>query len=202
LINDGANKNELLTTIEKLPFKWEAYCNCDDMYLTPRGVQLIVHETLWNVGVADAFNFGIALSDCNLVFTLGSDDKLMPTCLEECVKAYEEHKIEGWYNVTVVTSSGQVADWFNNTAMVTKALWEWSGGFPPSAGVAACDALLLSILMVHAPERMIQVKQGTPLCWLREHENQDTRKNMSFYAASGVVEAIRNMETTRFKPRG
>lgn len=164
-------------------------------------IRLVWYRTLWNVGVADAFNFGIAMSESNLVFTIGSDDKMMPPCLEECVKAYEEHQIEGWYNVTHITEGGEVGAIPNNTAMITKELWRYTGGFPPSAGVAACDALLLSILMKHAPERIIQVQEGTPLCWLREGDYQDTRKNAWYYAQSGVVEQIRNMETVRWKPK-
>lgn len=153
-------------------------------------------------GVADAMNFGITLAQNNLVFTLASDDKMMPTCLAECVKEYDKQKIEGWYNVTIITQAG-VKQWLpNQTAMVTRELWAYLGGFPPSAGIAACDALALSILMKHAPERIIQVKQGTPLCWLREHEHQDTKKNMAYFAISGVIEVIRDLETKRFEPHG
>lgn len=157
------------------------------------------YKTLWNVGVADAFNFGIALADSELVFMLGSDDKMLPTCLEEVVKEYEKQKIEGWYNVTIITSSGEVMTLPNNTAAVHKNLWKWTGGFPPSAGVGAPDALLLSILLRHAPHKILQVKEGTPLCWLREHEHQDTRRNAGFF--HGEVISIRDKETTRFKPK-
>lgn len=166
-------------------------------------IRFLIYKTPHPCGVADAFNFGISLAENNLVFMLGSDDKLMPSCLEEVIKEYEkQNKQDGWYNVTVKTASGQ-EQWIpNNAAAVTRGLWKWLGGFPPSAGVAACDALLLSILIKHAPDRIIQVKQGTPLCWLREHEQQDTRKNMAYFALSGVVESIRNLETMRFVPKG
>lgn len=159
-------------------------------------------KTPWNVGVADAFNFGVALSETNLVFMLGSDDVLMPTCLEECVKEYEKKKIEGWYSVTLKYMTSGQKQWIPcNAAMVTKKLWENTGGFPPSAGVGGCDALLLSILMTHMPERIIMVKQHTPLYLAREHEHQDTKKNMSFFAQSGIIEIIRNLETQRWKPK-
>jgi len=160
---------------------------------------IIYYRTAWNVGVADAFNFGVALSSAELVFMLGSDDKMMPTCLEEVVKEYEKQKVEGWYNVTIVTSSGEVMTLPNNTAAVHRKLCEWTGGFPPSAGVGAPDALLLSILLRHAPHKILQVKEGTPLCWLREHEHQDTRRNAGFF--HGEVISIRDKETTRFKPK-
>jgi glycosyltransferase involved in cell wall biosynthesis len=158
-----------------------------------------VYSPPWNVGVADAFNFGIALADSELVFMLGSDDKMMPTCLEEVVKEYEKQKVKGWYNVTIITSGGEVMTLPNNTAAVHKDLWQWTGGFPPSAGVGAPDALLLSILLRHAPYKILQVKEGTPLCWLREHEHQDTRRNAGFF--HGEVISIRDKETTRFKPK-
>lgn len=157
------------------------------------------YKTPWNAGVADAFNFGIALSESNLVFMLGSDDKMLPGCLEACVAEYEKRKIEGWYNVTIENATDGIMQIPNNTAMVTKELWAELGGFPPSAGVGAPDALLLSIMLKHMPERIIQVKPGTPLCWLREGEHQDTRKNGWTFADEIV--SIRNKETNRWKPR-
>jgi glycosyltransferase involved in cell wall biosynthesis len=159
-------------------------------------------QTPWNCGVADAFNAGIGIADTELVFMLGSDDKLMPNCLDECVKTWEAHnQKDGWYNVPIQLQSGAIVTVNNNAAMISRNLWKILGGFPPSAGVAACDALLLSIMMVHMPDRIIQVESKEPLYWAREHEHQDTRHNMGYYAASGVVEVIRNMETLRWKPR-
>jgi len=156
----------------------------------------------WNLGVADMFNIGVALAEHNLVFMLGSDDKLMPTCLEECAKAWEENnKIDGWYNVTLKTAKGAIVTIFNNAAMVTKKLWQELGGFPPSAGIGACDALVLSIMLTYMPERIFQVKEGRPLYWMREHPYQDTTKNMAFFASSGVIEIIRKLETQRWKPK-
>ena len=165
-------------------------------------ISVILYRTLWNVGVADAFNFGVSLSTSDLVFMLGSDDKLHPDCLELCVESYEQHNLDAWYHVTIETQGGEIVQHFNNAAMVTKKLWNWLGGFPPSSGVAACDAVLISILMVHAPTRLIQVAPGKPLYWAREHDHQDTRKNTWYYAKSGVIEQIRNMETIRFSPVG
>lgn len=156
-----------------------------------------VYKTPWNVGVADAFNFGVALSENNLVFMLGSDDVMLPNCLEECVKTYEKERIEGWYSVTVKYMTSGQKQWIPcNTAMVTKKLWEDTGGFPPSAGVGAPDALLLSIMMKHMPERIVMVKQHEPLCLLREHDHQDTKKNAWLFDTEIV--SIRNKETARF----
>lgn len=160
-------------------------------------------KTPWNVGVADAFNFGVGLSTSNLVFMLGSDDKLMPTCLEEVVKEYEKQaQKDAWYNVSSILTNGDIITTQNNNAAVTRLLFQELGGFPPSAGLAACDALLLSIMMVHYPDRIIKVKEGVPLVFNREHEHQDTRKNMGYFAASGIVEVVRDLETKRFVPKG
>jgi len=162
-------------------------------------IRISCYNVPWNVGVPDAFNFGMALSDTNLVFMLGSDDTLMPECLAECAAEYEKQKVEGWYNVTIVTSSGEEAWIPNNAAMVTKKLWEWTGGFPPSAGIGACDALLLSILMVHAPDRILQVKQCTPLYWCRVHDQQDTPYHAGCF--NPEVISVRSKETDRWTPK-
>lgn len=215
LVDDGANLDE--ADQEGIPhyvrlfsgrFVWDRYVNYSGVVRYHSGKHydksfpdVTYLKNLWNVGVADSFNFGVALAQANLVFMLGSDDKMMPTCLEEVVKAYDTHQVEGWYNVTHITEGGAVGAVPNNTAAVTKELWNWLGGFPPSAGVAACDALLLSILMVHAPEKIIQVKEGTPLCWLREGAYQDTRKNMAYFAQSRAVEIIRDLEAKRWTPK-
>lgn len=175
---------------------WYGY---DESHEPKHKVHVKYYRTLWNVGVPDAFNFGVALSRNNLVFMIGSDDVMLPTCLEECVKAYTIHKMQAWYTVNIkYMDTGHRQSIPCNTAMVTKKLWEELGGFPPSAGVGACDALLLSIMMVHMPERIIYVKDGEPLCLLRSGDYQDTRANGWLFADEVI--SIRNKETLRWKP--
>jgi glycosyltransferase involved in cell wall biosynthesis len=168
-----------------------------------------LHLSYWRspcrLGVAAIFNVGVALANNNLVFMLGSDDVLKPTCIEECAKAYEKHKIEGWYSVTVETPDGEKHSIPNHAAMVTKKLFEWfeqgNGyyGFPASAGVGGPDALLLSILLKHSPGAIIQVKKKTPLYWVREHEHQMTKQDAAFF--HDEVISVRGKETNRFEPR-
>lgn len=161
-------------------------------------IKVIYYKTLWNVGVADAFNFGVALAPADLVFMLGSDDKMLDGCLEEVVKCYEtNNKKDAWYNVTIENATDGIMQIPNNTAAVTKDLWKMLGGFPPSAGVGAPDALLLSIMLKHMPDRIIQVAPGVPLCWLREGPHQDTRKNSWLF--NDEIISIRNKETNRWK---
>lgn len=152
----------------------------------------------WLSGVAHAFNYGVALSRNECVFMLGSDDRMYPTCLEECWKEYEKQdKRDGWYNVTIVTEGGEHMSLPNNTCMVTKNLWQKTGGFPVQAALGGPDALLLSIMLVHFPGTIFQVKEGTPLCWLREHPEQATKRDAAFYHQT-VID-VRGRETARWK---
>jgi len=200
LLSDGAD-------FSKLPddLFWKEFiqdCEGKHCFTYTDKISFSTWYSPWNLGVADMFNIGVALAEHDLVFMLGSDDKLMPTCLEECVKTWEENnKIDGWYNVTLKTAKGAIVTIFNNAAMVTKKLWQELGGFPPSAGVGACDALVLSIMLTYMPKRIFQVKESRPLYWMREHPYQDTIKNMAFFASSGVIEIIRKLETQRWKPK-
>lgn len=156
-------------------------------------------KTPWNIGFAQAFNCGVGLADNDLIIYLASDDKLMPTAVEDCLKTWNDNnQKDAWYAMSY---------WYhedthtipNNAAMITKNLWKWLKGYPPSA-FAGPDAMLLSILMVHANDRIIKVAEGKANYWVREHPYQDTKRQFSFFAASGIMEVIRNKETERFVP--
>lgn len=152
------------------------------------------------VGYAQAFNCGMAVTTSNLVLCLAADDKLYPEAVVDCVETYiDNNQKDAWYNMSYELQNGTTHSAFNNICMVTKSLWEWLDGYPPSA-FAAPDALLISILMKHAPDRLIKVKEGKINCWLRQHPDQDTLKQAAFFMASGVVNTIRDMETKRFVP--
>lgn len=152
----------------------------------------------WLCGCADSWNRGVALSQTELVFMMSSDDKLMPECLETCAEALVDHQYKSaWYSVTYQLQNGEVHDVPNNASMVTKKLWAFLGGFPPQAGLGAPDALCLSILMRNAPDRIIRVKQGTPLYWVRQHDQQDTRNSGPYF--NGPIEFVRNIETLRWQ---
>ena len=161
---------------------------------------LVIWRTPWLVGCADAWNFGVSFSRNDLCLLMGSDDKLLPGCLDALREAYEQNNGEAaWYNVTLQIDEGPdtgIHPVFNNAAAVTKKLWALTGGFPPSA-FAAPDALLISILIKHMPERLIQVKEGQPLYWARHHDAQDTQRQAArFYRE---VKQIRNKETLRWQ---
>lgn len=153
----------------------------------------------WLLGCAGSWNRGVFLSDYELCFLMGSDDRLMsPYALEACVNAWETHdKLDGWYNVTCQLPNGDLQDLPNNAAAVTRGLWQLTGGFGPSA-FAAPDAWLLSIMMVHMPQRIIQVDKGTPYYWVREHKAQDTPRQFGrFFDAA---HSIRDIATRTWTP--
>lgn len=81
------------------------------------------------LGIAEAFNRGVELAHSELVFLLGSDDKLYPRCLELCYAAYQQFKAPlGWYSVGVEYSNGFTQNTPCLAAMVTKTLWAKAGG--------------------------------------------------------------------------
>ena len=153
----------------------------------------------WNIGFAQVFNCGVGLADNDLIIYLASDDKLMPTAVEDCLKTWNDNnQKDAWYAMSY---------WYhedthtipNNAAMITENLWKYLKGYPPSA-FAGPDAMLLSCLIAHANDRIIKVAEGKANYWVREHPYQDTKRQFSFFAASGVMEIIRDMETRRFVP--
>lgn len=79
--------------------------------------------------IADAFNYGVSMARNELVFLLGSDDKLYPRCLELCYAAYQRFNDPlGWYSVGVEYSNGFTQNTPCLAAMVTKTLWNKAGG--------------------------------------------------------------------------
>lgn len=162
-----------------------------------REIYVSLWETPWRLGFSAAFNCGMSLTMNDLVMYLGSDDLLGPDCVEDCIDAYHaNNNADGWYAVSYEDEKGQVQDIPINAALITKGLWKFTGGFPPSAFVGP-DALLLSCLMVHAPEKIVKVKPGKVNYYNREHPDQETRQ-ASFFLDE--MNSIRNKETNRFMP--
>jgi glycosyltransferase involved in cell wall biosynthesis len=160
-----------------------------------RQLALRVWQTPWLSGVAHSFNFGVALAANDLVFMMGSDDRLEPHCLEDCVAAYEASgKRPGYYWVDVQYSDGPQQALACNAAMVHKAMWRSSGGFPVESAVGPCDTMLLSILLAH-PEAgtLIHVKSATPPYWYRRHDQTYSRIRGSKFG--GVHGPIRSKVT-------
>jgi hypothetical protein len=165
----------------------------------PEGSTINYVRNDWLLGCDASWNIGVALARNELCILMGSDDLLLPGCFAALREAYDQndHR-DAWYHFTIRLDNGEVHSAFNNAAGVTKGLWKWIGGFPPSAGIGGPDALLISIMMIHGSEKLIQVKEGTPLYWVRQHAAQDTKRLASTFCQQ-VID-VRNIETARFVP--
>ena len=158
-----------------------------------------VWESPWLLGVAHAFNFGVALAKNELVFMLGSDDWLEPQCIEACVKVYNKlpHPDKAFLFVGVrYTDDREDKEQFIpcNAAMVTKSLWKQNGGFPIESSSGAPDAALISIMMKN-PEagEYIGVEYGRRSLYnYRVHPETDTAKRQPW---QGVILNTRDIVT-------
>ena len=154
----------------------------------------------WRLGVAHAFNFGVALAEFDLIFLMGSDDKLLPQCLEFCLRSYEKSQKpdETYFAVPIKYSDGREDQYAPcNAAMVSKALWKRCGGFPVESSSGAPDAALISIFMKHPEAGRFEIVDGNrPLYWYRVHEETDTAQR---YSWQGVILSTRDILTQQWK---
>jgi len=158
-------------------------------------------ESPWRLGVAHAFNFGVALSRSTCVFMLGSDDKLLPGCLEACWATYEgENRLDAFYGVGVQYSDERDDQYLPcNAAMVTKKFWKQTGGFPVETAVGAPDAAFVSMLLVNdkVPDPIL-VNRERPLYWYRVHGESDTAQRAAWQP---TILAVRDLVTQRVANR-
>lgn len=167
-------------------------------------VNLRIWKSPWNLGVAHAFNFGVALARNNAVFMMGADDTLEPDCLDFCNGVYLntgiEHRDRTYYYVGVkYMDTGEEQYVPCGAAMVTKLLWKANGGFPLETALGCSDAAMISIMMVH-PEagRYLCVNGKKPLYNYRRHSLTDTAEKVTKY--SGAILDVRDVLTREWKP--
>lgn len=153
----------------------------------------------WRLGVAHAFNVGVALAPTELVFMLGADDTMEPTCLERALEAYEKNKRQDAYYYVGIryTDTGELQSEPCGEAMVTKGLWRKTGGFPVESAVGAPDCALISVMMVHMADRLVPVADGAPLVNYRRHADTDTATRP--VAWQGPILSSRDILTTTWK---
>lgn len=132
----------------------------------------------WRLGIPGCANVGIALGQTDLVFQFSCDDRLLPACIEECWREWEKRNDPlGYYWVAVEYSTGETQDLPCGHAMIPKALWRHTGGFPAETGIGGCDAAFISMMLTQGRRagRLYQVGGGVPLYWHREHDQQYTK---------------------------
>ncbi len=167
------------------------------------------HEPPWRLGVAGAFNAGVAIAlerqwhefDYNvpdLALMLGADDWLEPGALAALAATYERNGgAEGfyWFAIQYVGDDREDKEQALpcNFAAVTRDFWRETGGFSPEMGAGQMDAALVSALLVHKPDSLIRVPEG-PWCNVRVHADQ-----VGAHAPPGL-EAIRDWVTRTYEP--
>lgn len=160
-----------------------------------------VWRSPWRLGVGHAFNFGVALARDEEVLMLGADDTLEPDAIE-CYLAFAaqdppELRARTYYGLPVrYMHSGYVQFEPCNAAIVSKALWRATGGFPVESASGAPDAAFLSQIWNSGRFRICAVGDR-PLYNYRSHANTDTASRGPW---QGVILETRNLLTELFKP--
>lgn len=170
----------------------------DDGARLPDRPSLHIYRPPWRLGVAHAFNFGVALAEHEAVIMLGSDDMLFPQAVELAYAAYLAYGDPlGYLYFGVQYSDGAQQNYPCNAALVTKTLWELTGGFPVEGSVGGCDTLLISRMMAARGDLghllSIQDYSGMPLYWCRRHPDTETERGRGH--RSSIVAQIRNVLT-------
>lgn len=189
IVAQTVKPSEILIIDDMAGLPWRKDCGQENTH---------VWRSPWLLGVAHAFNFGVALAENDLVFMLGGDDKLLPNCLEHCLMAWEENKRrDAYYAVGVQYSDGRENQFLAcNAAMVTKGFWRLTGGFPPESSVGSPDAALISILLGNDLPQTVMVNGEKPLYWYRVHDKSDTAQRRPW---QGVISQTRDLLTKTWK---
>lgn len=163
---------------------------------------LRVWESPWDVGIPGIANLGVGLAKHDLVFFLSSDDIMRPWCLEDCLREYELRGDDlAYYTVDIEYSTGERQSLPSGPGMVTKALWDHTGGFPPETSVGASDYIFISLLnIMHGRAgRIWHVKSAEMPYWLRVHEDTTTLSRLPRWG--GVVGPVRDILTEDWQAR-
>lgn len=160
-----------------------------------------LHLNPWLSGVAHSFNYGVALAENELVLMLGSDDFLHPHCLEALRDAYRKdpHPLGYYWLDVFYTSSGETQGLPCNAAMVTKKLWQNTGGFPVQSAVGAPDHVFINMMQIHGGDagKLIHVETSVPYYHYRDHEETFTKREGATYGP--IVPYVRDTFATKWE---
>lgn len=165
----------------------------------------------WRLGVAHAFNFGVALAKNDLVFMLAADDWLEPGCLEACLEEYERQHCNplGYYYVSVQAEVEEGWDcpyvlpdppvWTKpcTAAMVTKQLWRHTGGYPLESGNTPDPSFVTLLNARQGAGHLYPVDIARPLYNSLAHRGQSSGNCKEWY---GIAIACRNLLIRDWKP--
>lgn len=161
-------------------------------------IPVYVERNKWRLGIPNAFNVGISVARTECVLMMGADDWLEPDCLEQCSAAFErsERRLDSYYWLGVRYSDGREDQFLPcGAAMVTKSLWQRTGGFAPESAVGAVDAAFISSMLVR-PEvcQFVPVNKDRPLYNYRVHSNSETASRGAGW--QGVILDVRDLLTS------
>lgn len=161
-------------------------------------------ENYWNLGVAASFNVGVSDAPTEHVLLLGADDWLEPdaiACAQVAIEANPIGQAYYWFGVRYNDDRPEVDQYQPcGAAVVTKALWRATGGFPVEAAVGRSDVMLVGMLaglrpdlgtLVHIPDN------GRPPYNVRIHPGQHTASRGPWVQA---LEATAGAYWATYKP--
>lgn len=144
-----------------------------------------LHRIPWAIGLASGYNYGIAIARHENCFMLGSDDLMLPNCLQQCREAYDrEGGAIGWYYVGVEYSDGRTQNTACMAAMVSKTLWHRVGGYELGSDygvnslklpVRSCEHVVLSKMIANPKLGKIIRVSDEILYWVRLRDNYYTQ---------------------------
>ena len=175
---------ECLDSIKKQTVRPTEVLLVDDMAhlrdwgLDTNGLTVKVHENAWNLGNPASKNVGVAVARNPLCLMIGSDDKLHPWCIADLTHSWEVFQEPlGYYWCDVEYDNGDCQAVPCGGAMVHKALWQETGGYPLKSVVGADDSIFIDLLAVRGLAKLIHVKSKNPPIWCRRHDQSLTAKN-------------------------
>jgi len=159
----------------------------------------------WRLGVAAAFNIGVATADNEFSLLMGSDDRLLPHCLGDVRATLEDHQFDPqrfrtYFYLGVEYSDGRLQTVPCGAAVVSRTLWRHLGGFPPESATGAQDAALLSIMIGNGNRAgvLCPVNDARPTYWYRVHAESETAVVGPSW--QGVILETRNLLTSQWVP--
>jgi glycosyltransferase involved in cell wall biosynthesis len=164
-------------------------------------VQTRLVRNRWNLGVAASMNVGIGSAVEDLMIMACADDLLLPRCVELCWAAWTREKEPlGYYYLGLRYSNGEEQNTACGAAMVTRALWKYTGGFFNVRG-GADDHVFLSALLGATQRKVSRAKilrvSDEVVYWYRQDSNEATSHNIW-----PAIEAIRDRYTEEWIPPG
>ncbi len=170
----------------------------------PKTVRIEIHSVPCALGLPIAFNVGIALASTELCILMGSDDRLLPGCLDAAREAWKFHQDPlGYYYLGVEYSDGRIQNTPCHAAMVTKELWKHTGGFAPESAVGACDTMFVSSLLQAKENGLFKGDfyqvDTVPRYWWRFHPESDASGGRDIRWGP-IINQVRDLLTDIYQP--